>query len=791
MIVSAYTNNLQPAKFDPYVRNTELITQTLLTKQKLYDETYKGIQGLKQQALSINFLNKSQQAKVDRYNTEINDYFSKMGNDLGDLTDPKIATQITSMFERIGSDVELVNNYRKDKKYQDMLRDVEAKKNSKDPAKAGFNSTYYSNFLRRVEEYSNLDMNDPASKDFVLKPYTEYVDVNKESTALAKSVAIKKFDTEKVLNNGYKQVIRREGRDPNEVRAAMQEYYTSVGLPHIQEEAEAIYHNMKDNPDAKERTFLEYNSYKNERLRQINEQKNAANLQIKEGKNVEENALMISRLDEKLAEINTGPTSYEEFFNRPSQFIIEDIAGQKLQDTIQAKSEAFGGYAVTEKYEPDPVYMQYLNLKHKAEQFNANLELDKANLQEKQRHNIAMENKESDGSSSSSKSNTGAGPSDGNVTFQTEDASKVQPFSVHSEYSLPKLKELVKKGYSSQVNIFKDGLEGKTAEILGYEMMKNPKSLDANPYYKDSPYVKAYKLVVDNIRGNNAAYLDIMEKDAIDNSDWDNKKIVMKYINDEVERIIKEPKTKREIEISNSMQDLNAQMNSLGDFMKRVNESGNPEKFIKEYPAFNIMLMGKVELDVKDKTGKDKAEIVSRRDDIASSLHEVLGTNISGDNNQVVDIPKQAMTYAQRAFDGTVRVWVKPEIFEGTVVKESDEDGNVKEVVVPKLRGKYIVIDNKKIPIETIQEQKYIEFKDAKYATSNPMTQLSLMMSTKPQTRWGWGNKTKKSIPYTIRLSDEDNLIHFKIGDGEEQAFVSSNSNDAINAIQKVISEDY
>ena len=33
MIVSAYTNNLQPAKFDPYVRNTELITQTLLTKQ--------------------------------------------------------------------------------------------------------------------------------------------------------------------------------------------------------------------------------------------------------------------------------------------------------------------------------------------------------------------------------------------------------------------------------------------------------------------------------------------------------------------------------------------------------------------------------------------------------------------------------------------------------------------------------------------------------------------------------------------------------------------------------------
>ena len=51
-----------------------------------------------------------------------------MGNDLGDLTDPKIATQITSMFERIGSDVELVNNYRKDKKYQDMLRDVEAKK---------------------------------------------------------------------------------------------------------------------------------------------------------------------------------------------------------------------------------------------------------------------------------------------------------------------------------------------------------------------------------------------------------------------------------------------------------------------------------------------------------------------------------------------------------------------------------------------------------------------------------------------------------------------------------------
>ena len=102
-----------------------------------------------------------------------------------------------------------------------------------------------------------------------------------------------------------------------------------------------------------------------------------------------------------------------------------------------------------------------------------------------------------------------------------------------------------------------------------------------------------------------------------------------------------------------------------------------------------------------------------------------------------------------------------------------------------------IVIDNKKIPIETIQQQKYIEFKDAKYATSNPMTQLSLMMSTKPQTRWGWGNTSKKSIPYTIRLSDEDNLIHFKIGDGEEQAFVSSNSNDAINAIQKVISEDY
>lgn len=789
MIVSAYTNNLQPAKFDPYVRNIELIAKTLLTKQQMNDEAFKGIQNLKQQALNINFINKGQQAKIDDFNNRMNSYFSGMGNEFGDLSDSRVVGQITSMYDEIGRDTNLVNAYQQDRKYQNQLRDVEAKRRSKDPEKAGFHPTNYGNFLRGLEEYSNLDLNDPANSGYSLDPFVDYTDLSKESTTLAKSIVVKKFDEEKILNNGYKQVIRREGRDPDEVRATGQEYFGGKGLPQLREEAKALYYNIQDSPDDKERVFSRYMYDKNKRVTDLKSRRDEASLALKENKNPEDNALLIARIDEQVAELNAGPDTYQDFFGRDKRQVIEDMTGQRLQEAVSNLAQAHGGYATTVKYEADPVYLKYLDLKQRGEQFNANLGLKQLDMQEEHRHNLATESGSESGSGTSG---TGGSTTPGSTQFNpffNEEPSTVQPFETRVAQTYGMMEDLLKKGYASQTNPLKTGIEGRSAEFVGYDLMKNPKALDTNPYYKDSPYLKAYKLVVDNIRGNNAAYLEIMEKEAVDNTDWNQKKMVMKHINEEVERIIKNPKTKREVEISNSAQDVNANMTSMADFMDQARKSPNPNEFVANHPTFKIMLTGKVSLDVKDHTGDDKKLIVRQREAIASSLHEALGTNILG-TDQVVNIPKEAMTYAQRAFDGTIRVWVKPEIFEGKTIKETDDEGNVTDVLVPKLLGSFVVIDNKKIPIEQIKKQKYIEFKDPKFATTNPLNQMGVMMSKKPQTRWGWGPKGNVSVPYSIRLSEEDGLIHYKINGGTEATFPNSNASDAIQAIQRTIAEN-
>lgn len=786
MIVSAYTNNLQPAKFDPYVRNIELIAKTLLTKQQMNDEAFKGIQGLKQQALNIQFINRGQQAKVDDFNNRMNDYFSRMGNEFGDLSDSRVVGQITSMYDEIGRDTNLIGAYQQDRKYQKQLRDVEAKRNSKDPSKAGFHPTNYGNFLRGVSEYADMDLNDPSNAGFTLEPYVDYTDLSKESTALAKNVVVKKFDEEKILNNGYKQVIRREGRDPNEVHGVSQEYFGGRGLPQLREEAKSMYYSIKDSPDDKERVFGRYMYDRNKRINDLKQRRDEAQLALKEGKDVEGNALLMTRIDEQVTELNAGPDNYQDFFGRDKRQIIEDMTGQRLQEAIANTTEAFGGYATTVKYEADPVYLKYLDLKQRGEEFNANLSLKQMDLREEQRHNMSTEN----GGSGSGSGGAGAIGSGGQFDpFQNEEPSTVQPFDTKVAQTYNMMEDLLKKGYASQTNFLKTGIDKDSPEIVGYKLMKNPKAFDGNPYYKDSPYLKAYKLVVDNIRGNNAAYLEIMEKDAVDNTDWNHKKTVMKYINEEVERVIKNPQTRREVEISNSAQDVNANMTSMADFMDQAKKSPNPNEFVANHPTFKIMLTGKVGLDVKDHTGKDKELIVRQRDAIASSLHEALGTNVLG-TDQVVTIPKEAMTYAQRAFDGTIRVWLKPEVFEDKTIQETDDKGNVIQTIVPKLPGNFLVINNKKIPIEQIRKQKYIEFKDPKFATTNPLNQMGVMMSKKPQTRWGWGPKGNVSVPYSIRLSEEDGLIHYKINGGTEATFPNSNASDAIQAIQRTIAEN-
>jgi len=123
-IISPYQDGIASRTIKPYKTNTELEFKVLAHRQGQYDAAYAGLQQLRKDALSIQFINKKEQGKIDSFNSKIAEQYHNLQGEMGDLSNAGIAASYSNLFNEIGQDRQLIARYHKDKELATQLQDV-------------------------------------------------------------------------------------------------------------------------------------------------------------------------------------------------------------------------------------------------------------------------------------------------------------------------------------------------------------------------------------------------------------------------------------------------------------------------------------------------------------------------------------------------------------------------------------------------------------------------------------------------------------------------------------------
>ena len=808
----------------PFLYNTDLIAKVAFNKQQQYDTAFQGLQNLKKQALDISFINKKEQGKIDSFNDEIAKVFNSKNGEFGDLSKGSVVEQYTKLFEKIGNDPSLIQRYKKDREIVSKMQRVEEKRSAKDPAKAGYSNINYQNYLARVKEYSDLDLDKSENKDYQVKPYTDYVDYNKEiSDRIKREVPIEKFSQDRNVN-GYIVTDTWVGRDPNKVRRLVEDYMRGEAGTQLREEAEYMWRNYKDNPQAWGAVYNDHMTYTQNQKRIIDSQldEQRAKLKNRNLSTEERNQIAgdVAALERKSGELEVSLKSPDDYFRRDKDTVIGDIANVYTYDKISAISNSSGGYAKSTTMKPDQTFLTFQRMKQQAEQFNAKMRQDMsiAVMKEQGANERAMlsaqgKNK-SDGGQDNNSPNSGGVDSSGRtipLSSAGMSVSNSEPIELKWGSNMEEVQDAVTKSYTKMQNIFEEGTwhgnQTISGELNAFKFVQDKNYLNGNVYYKDNAYLQAAKYALDEIykkRPDLTKYIG-MKPAQTDNEGWNGQKEIIRYIRDRVKNIISNPSNPEEHDFANSVQEAAANKIALTNFMERAKQSGDPIQFFKNNSSIITFPNARYDFDPAKGTDKNTRESIAQNlNNIHGSLESNINRNYQDELNavgQIKNIPKEYISSAEIGENGKVQIYFKPEIFDAKITKIIGEDGEEKvpsEASGPfSQSNRFIFVYDPKAPnghrrvsVDEIKQKGYLEYDEPRFNKVNMFAQLGVSVDSNPQTYWDSANDgTGKahSVPFKIRKSTVHNKIEAQVGNGEWVNLNTSNAQEAINVVRQQI----
>lgn len=799
-------------------QNTDLIAKVLLTKQSEFNSAYAGLSELKKQSLGIQFINAKEQSKIDNFNKEVDNVFSK--GEFGDLSDARVSTKYYNLFDKIGSDPALIQRYRQDAAYQKQLRDVEMKRNAKDPAKAGFGSINYQNFLSRLGDYAKMDLDSPEAQGYVVSPYTDYVDINKELGERIKQVPIQKFEVPEV-KNGYIVTKTYTGRDPEAVKAAVQDYMGSRGAAQLKEEAEYTFRQSKNNKDFQSAIYADHVAYNTRAQQQISSEIDKVQADLKSAQasgntdKIQELAAQQARLEDAFSKLNVDMKSPDEFFSRSQDEIVNDLSSIALQDVVGHSSSAYGGYAISTKIAPDQAYLSFKQMEQRATEFQISKTLEQQKMA--QDLTIAQAKLAQKSGGSTTTSLLAGGPTDGSspIAPNPNDTapnyiSASDPTHVSFVDTVDSAKASLTKFYAQSANIFRDGTSNGDNQVSGENTMLslliNPKSMDESPYYGDNVYLQAFKKALEGVYQNDRELSDLIGKTPTNDYEWNRLKELGTKVRAEVDRILSHPKDTSEATIMNSLQDVYANTLSLQEFMDEASKSNDPETFIKNKQNINIYTNAVYDLELPENASRDQKARVTQLEtlfrptfenyvDVPADEYNPRNTTLNSDEwnkqfsnpDRVRNIPFGAIRKVEAGPDGTLKIFPKESAFQ--VAKKGEDIDPQKSGVFSNDSG-YIMVKNgsdyKKVTNATIKAQGYFEIKDPRFSRMNWANQLGFTVGVTPQKRWA-ASKEGTTVPFEVRRSSLTNKVQASVAGRGWVEFNTSDVTQVINQLRQMI----
>lgn len=808
---------IQP-RYQADTQNVQLIAQVLAQKEQEFSRAAQDLSGLRRQALNIRFINKGQQAVVDDFNRRISEQFDK--GEFGDLSDQRVAAKYMNQFNEIGSNPALIANYRKDVEYQKMIQGVEAMRTSKDPAKAGFGAVNYANFMHRVNEYANLDLNSQEGQNYVLRPYTQYIDTGAELADRIKTVPIKKFSKERV-ENGYIVKDTYEGRDPNQVQALVRDYMGTRGVTQMRELAEYSFREAQNDPRFMTTAYDDYSRFVGNSLSNARTRLEGIEERLKTETDpavVQNLSVDKAQLEKVITDAQGEQMSFEEFIQRDPEKIVADIAKTITYDAVNNTTDKYGTYSVSTTLAPDRTFLELQKMGQHVNEFNTQMKYKYDELA--QRMEIARAKQASEGATSSDNQADG-NQIPGETMFNAIGSGKSymsvsDPTHISFVDTMDSATETLKRLYSQQSNFLESGLtEGAdkiTGANAGLELLINPKRLDSNPYYGESPYLRAWKIAYDELYKSRPDLAKTFGQRPQTDAGWNQLKEANSLIKARVAQMVERPQTGDEIAIANHLQDVNANKLSLEEFMRKANESGNPAEYMKN--AQNIKIYPNAVYDFetpagappKFKQAKALLQTTFRQSfennlDIPYGVKNEGSIKVGDDEKTMQDIyvdPKRARTVpydqirkVETGPDGTIKVFFNNSAFQEYFV--TGEDGKItdekKSGVLSDPGAYYMVKDGAKLrPVtkEEIQATGYLEYKDPAFSRMNWSNQMGFTVGPTPQTRWDF-SADRQSVPFKTRRSTLNDQVEVSIMDGPWRSMGTSDLTLAINQIRGII----
>lgn len=789
------------------LQNVDLIAKVLMHKQREFDVAYQGVRDLQKQSLGINFINKKEQGRIDAFNEKVNKYFAD--GEFGDLSDMKTAQKYYSLFDEIGNDTTLISKYRQDATYQDQIRAVEYKRMSKDPAKAGFGAINYDNFMARVSEYSKMDLDSPDAQGYVLRPYTDYVDVNKELGERMKQVPIKKFSVPSV-ENGYLVTKQYEGRDPDAVKAVTEEYMATRGITQMREQAEYTARRAMADPRFQETIYNDHVTYNTNAQASIRKELDKLQEEIPkltDPNQIKEYSQRQAKLESDLSSLTLDLKNPEDYFARDQDAIINDITQITIQDAILSSTQSYGGYSVSTKVEPDRTFLELEKMRQRATEFN--IVEGRKNRELEQDAAIQSAKLAADGSTATTATGTSDGmtPRDPGLSY----ISVSDPTHISYVSTIKDAEGTLTKLYAQQANFLEQGLShGDTklsGEDTGLSLLIDPKMLDNNPYYAESPYLRAYKVALDELYTKNPTLADYIGKRPKDNTGWDRLKEANRILTSRVKQIMEKPANREEAQFANHLQDVNANVLSLQEFMIEANASGDPESYIANKQNVKIYSNAVYDFDLPENPTKAQKQKVNEMEtlfrpsfenylDVPAAEYNSGSTRLTSeewnaqfvDSNRVRNLPFGQVRKVETGVDGTLKVFFKPEAFQSVV--NGDTKDLTKSGVLSNDDAYFMVkMDNKYVRVSKsdIQAKGYLEMKDPKFNRLNWSNQMGFTVGAKPQKRWDF-SADNQSVPFETRRSTLNNHVQVSIMGGPWVDYETSDLTAVITMVRQQIS---
>lgn len=360
MKISAYQNDIVAPMFRNAKLNLDLASKVLLSKQQQFDQTYQSLQNLKRDSLSIKFINKESQNKIDQYNDQILKDFPEISGGNFDLSNSQITERYMDNFRKIANDTQLIKNYKKDVQVQKSLQELNQRKNQKDPLKAGYHPINEANFLNQVQSY--IDAKGDLSEQKV--SYTPYIDTAKEMAVLTKTIPKEKNQTFQITEDGSGMIkITKEGKSPDAIRAASQKYHLGRGHGQMREEAKYAYNQIKDN-DAKKQEIQD--NYNDVIVKKISDNER----QIEELRSykpkTDEEQMQVAGQIANLEQINGQLENKQEQLLDPANFRDDENWINWMTDlyttqAIENDVNTYGRFSTSYEFQENPIYTNMKN----------------------------------------------------------------------------------------------------------------------------------------------------------------------------------------------------------------------------------------------------------------------------------------------------------------------------------------------------------------------------------------------------------------------------------------------